>query len=265
MFPSLDINGRIISPYSIATIVAILSAGFIGMRMSKKRGIRDVDMLILMLVAAIGVILGGHLLFGIVTMINNREVLPEIFARVDSFETFGRVFFTIFGGSVFYGGLLGGIAAGMIYIKRKKLDAGAYADVMALVAPLFHSIGRIGCFLGGCCFGVEWEYGFTYHHSLAEAANGVPRFPVQLLEAAWIFAVFVLVYALFKRERFKNRLFCIYLTAYAPGRFFIEFLRGDEVRGLYGGLSTSQIISVLVLAGAIAIFVKKPLDNAKDI
>jgi phosphatidylglycerol:prolipoprotein diacylglycerol transferase len=231
------------SAYSVMTLTALLLAGLAGMLMSKKRGIKSEDMLILMLIAGFGVVIGGHLLFGIVTALTNFEALPGAIERIDSLEAFLNFFFTMFGGSVFYGGLLGGIAAGMLYMKLRKLDIGAYTDVMALVAPLFHSVGRVGCFLGGCCYGVELRSG--------------ARFPVQLLEAAWVLAIFAALFVLFMKGRFKSRLFCIYLIAYAAGRFFIEFLRGDEVRGLFWGISTSQIISVLVLISAVSVLVRK--------
>jgi phosphatidylglycerol:prolipoprotein diacylglycerol transferase len=256
MFPSFEIGDRIISPYTILTIIAVISAGILGMRLSKKRGILDADMLIFMLVSSIGIFLGGPMLFGITRLIRNLEHLPQIFEQFGFFE----VVVWIFSGSVFYGGLLGAMAVGFGFMKWKKLDKGAYTDVMALVAPFFHFFGRIGCFLGGCCYGRPWEHGFTYHYSLAEPANFIPRFPVQLLEAVWILAIFLLIFTLFNSEKHKNRLFLIYLITYSFGRFFIEFLRGDEIRGLYGtggGISTSQVISVIVFTFSVLLLLRK--------
>ena len=57
----------------------------------------------------------------------------------------------IFGGGVFYGGLIGAIAAGMISIKVQKLPFDTATDCLAPSIALFHGFARIGCFLGGCC------------------------------------------------------------------------------------------------------------------
>ncbi|MCL2077402.1 MAG: prolipoprotein diacylglyceryl transferase [Oscillospiraceae bacterium] len=264
MIPSVEIFGKIITPYFFTALTGIFVAGFFGCKISAKRGIDSVDMLIFMLVTCIGVFFGGILLFGLTTIVNHFNRLPEVFARAESAADYFALAVAIFGGSVFYGGLLGGIAAGLIFIKAKKLDLGAYSDVMALVAPFFHVFGRMGCFLSGCCYGIEWEHGFTYHHSLVEEANGVPRFPVQLLESLFVLSIFAVLLFLFKSNRFKNRLFYIYLIIYSAGRFFLEFLRGDQIRGIYYGVSTSQLISVLVFAVSVFMFVKTSAKKRKN-
>ena len=71
-----------------------------------------------------------------------------------------------------------------------------HTDVAALASPLFHIFGRLGCFLSGCCFGVESSVGFVYHHCLIEEANGVSRFPVQLVEAFANLFIFLLLFIL---------------------------------------------------------------------
>jgi len=78
-------------------------------------------------------------------------------------------------------------------------------------------------------------------------ANGITRFPVQLLEAVFNFLLFLLLNYLFKIVQFKNKIIYIYLLIYATGRFFIEFLREDAYRGIWLYLSTSQIISILII------------------
>ena len=92
---------------------------------------------------------------------------------------------TIWGGSVFYGGLLGGILAGAVYLRRKGRPLDLWASLTAPAIPLFHVFGRVGCFLGGCCYGLPSAWGFVYRYSPVAEANGVSRFPVQLVEAAW--------------------------------------------------------------------------------
>ena len=120
-----------------------------------------------------------------------------------------------------------------------------------MVAPLFHTFGRIGCFLGGCCYGIPCDFGFVYTQNPIAMANGVRRFPVQLLEALFCFFLFLLLFSLFRRGRCKNRLLALYLGIYSVGRFFLEYLRGDDYRGFLWGLSTSQLISILLLTGVL--------------
>lgn len=123
---------------------------------------------------------------------------------------------TIWGGSVFYGGLLGGILAGAVYLRRKGRPLDLWASLTAPAIPLFHVFGRVGCFLGGCCYGLPSAWGFVYRYSPVAEANGVSRFPVQLVEAAWNLVLFLLLARLQRRGR--DRLLPLYLALYAPAR-----------------------------------------------
>lgn len=144
------------------------------------------------------------------------------------------------------------MAAGFLYARcgKKKLDLAAYTDMVAPAVPLFHMFGRIGCFLGGCCYGVESDFGFVFEHSLVEAANGVRRFPVQLVEAGFNLLLFAVLAWLLKKGVCKGKLFLLYLLAYSVGRFVLEFWRGDAYRGFLFGVSTSQLISIFLFAVA---------------
>ena len=97
-----------------------------------------------------------------------------------------------FGGQVFYGGLLGGIAGAVVYAKCARLEGFPdYADTVAPAIPLFHFFGRIGCFLGGCCYGIESDFGFVFTNAVVQSANGVRRFPVQLFESGFNLLLFI--------------------------------------------------------------------------
>ena len=178
--------------------------------------------------------------------------------EAEDFEQFWKFLTAIFGGSVFYGGLFGGIVAALIVIRVNRYPRAEITDCAAPAVPLFHFFGRIGCFLGGCCYGIESEFGFTFTHSLVESANGVRRFPVQLFEAGFNLLLFFLLFIVLKKEKLKGRLFLLYLGLYAPARFGLEFLRGDTYRGYLFGLSTSQIISLgIMLVLAVYTLIKK--------
>lgn len=251
MFPTFELFGKTIGTYMVAALLGIFAAGIFSCRAAKKRGYDENDMIVLLLVSCIGVLLGSHVLFALTNwnaLLIFFSHLPEIIAAGELVDSF----LAVFGGSVFYGGLLGGILAGFLYARRRKekLNLAAYTDMVAPAVPLFHMFGRIGCFLGGCCYGVESDFGFVFEHSLVEAANGVRRFPVQLAEAGFNLLLFVVLAWLLKKGFCKGKLFLLYLLAYSVGRFVLEFWRGDAYRGFLFGVSISQFISVLVFAAA---------------
>lgn len=194
-----------------------------------------------------GVLIGGHILYAI----TNLKHFYLLFEKV-SFGEWVRRLGSIFGGSVFYGGLYGGLAAGVLASKILHLDLKLWADLMTPIIPLFHAFGRVGCFLAGCCYGIESDFGFTItNNEYIPSINGVSRFPVQLLEAVCNLALAFVMFRLLRKrenEKLKGNLIFIYLIIYGILRFLDEFLRGDLVRGFVGPLSTSQFISIISIA-----------------
>lgn len=259
MFPGFTLFGKFISMYLVTAVIGIFTAAPFAAIQYKKRGGDDIDMIFVMLFAGLGTFFGMHILYGI-TQLNYFGILLEATDLLDFINRFA----SLFGGAVFYGGLIGGIVAGGIYVKRKKLPAGNIADCAAPAIALFHGWGRIGCFLCGCCYGVESDIGFVYEHSLSEAANHVRRFPVQLVEACFEFVLFAVLWLLLKRCICRARLLSLYLIIYPCGRFVLEFFRGDEIRGFFLGLSTSQLISIIVLAVGLVSFVAVTKKTTTD-
>ena len=256
MFPVFELWGKTFSAYQITALVGIFVAGIYACCTAKKRGLDEDDMIVFGLVGAVGVLVGGHVLYGL----TNPGRLITFFTNLwnfSSFQDFFNAVLLVFGGSVFYGGLLGGIFSAVIYARKKQLPLPDFGDIAASAVPLFHFFGRVGCFLSGCCYGVESSFGLVYRHSLIPAANGVSRFPIQLAEACFNLLLFVLLYQLLKRRIWQGRLFFVYLQLYAAGRFCLEFGRGDTLRGIFFGLSTSQWISIPVLLASAVLFWKK--------
>ena len=255
VFPYFELFGRTIGLYPIMALIGAFAAGLYTIREGKKQGLDSNDTIEALLVICAGVLVGGHLLYAL----TNAWRFPAFFAnlyQLQSFEDFINAILPIFGGAVFYGGLFGGLLAGLIYGRRKRLDAKAYADIMASSAPLFHAFGRIGCFLGGCCYGIESRVGFTFRRALIPEANFVQRFPVQLLEALFNVALFFVFRRILSRDILRGHLFALYLLAYAAGRFLLEFLRGDAIRGALFGVSASQWISAVVIIVASVYFIR---------
>lgn len=146
-------------------------------------------------------------------------------------------------GSVFYGILLTGFVAAYIAGRKFKIDFCRYASEVAEVLPLGQAIGRIGCFMNGCCYGREYNGLFGIMYPVGDTRVRV--FPSWFAEST----VCLLLFLVFQKERFKRsrHTFLVYFIAYGSFRFLLEFMRGDEIRGVYGLLSTSQIISILLV------------------
>lgn len=262
MIPYITIFGKQITLYIIMSLIGIFVVGILACYLVKKKDKDENDMLVLLLVAAIGLLVGGHLLYAL-TKIDVIIRLVENFDKLKSFKEFINILVYIFGGSVFYGGLIGGLIAGYIYVKKKKLDKKLLFDIGAVIIPLFHMFGRVGCFLSGCCYGIESDFGFTYTKSLIEQANGVNRFPIQLVEASYNLILFILLFFFYKKEKFKGKLIYLYLILYPIGRFIFEFFRGDEYRGFIFGLSTSQFISILLFCFSVTMLLISKLKIKK--
>ena len=142
------------------------------------------------------------------------------------------------GGLVFYGGLLGVLLGIYIYCKKYNINHKKIYNMIAPSVPLFHAFGRIGCFMSGCCYGVALKTPLILFGSIR-----FERIPTQLIEAIFEMFLFVVIFILQKKHKDKDFL-KIYMITYAIFRFFIEFLRGDDVRGFFFGISTSQVISL---------------------
>ncbi|MCL2230478.1 MAG: prolipoprotein diacylglyceryl transferase [Treponema sp.] len=249
MFPFITIFGKTVGLYQITLLLGIFSMGVYVCRLCTKNGHDDSDGINFLLLASIGVFAGGHILYSIVNYRIFLHVIKNI-GSIDSFGVFLDAVSLIWGGNIFYGGLLGGILAAVIILKKRP-QYGYLLDYIAPAIPLFHFFGRIGCFFSGCCFGVESSLGCTFHNSIVEQANGINRFPVQLLEAFVNLMLFFALDFLRRKNFFSQNLIFFYLLFYSVARFFIEFLRGDSYRGYFLFLSTSQIISILIFCAVI--------------
>jgi phosphatidylglycerol:prolipoprotein diacylglycerol transferase len=171
-------------------------------------------------------------------------------------------------GGVFYGGLLAAIAAAMYFIRKHHMPVLRTCDTFTPGIALGHSIGRIGCFAAGCCYGkhtTHW-WGVTFTNPLAAAVSGTPLNtplePTQLFESAVELINFLVLLWILRHKKFEGQVIGSYLFLYGVARFFLEFLRADPERGsMFGGaISGTQFISIcLVIAGGIIWLVRRPL------
>lgn len=241
MHPYLEIFGTQIPVYGLCMAVAMLLAVLLSWIRTKKRGENDDKLLTIALFAVIGGILGAKLLYFAVTY-----TPAEFFERLHA----NGIGYLMQGGLVFYGGLIGGLIGAFIcsLIVREKLYH--YSDPVVPTLPLAHAIGRLGCFFAGCCYGKVTDswLGMEFPTTATGLEPGVKVIPTQLIESGFNLLVFVfLIVFTLKRRKGYTTLF-VYLIVYGVERFLLEFLRGDEIRGFLGLLSTSQWISLALIA-----------------
>ena len=158
-------------------------------------------------------------------------------------------------GFVVYGGIIGGILAGYVFSRVKKMDFWKYFDLVVPSIALAQSFGRVGCLLAGCCYGVESSHpiGMVFHNSQF-APNGIPLVPTQIISSGLNFLHFLLLIVFAKHKKADGQVAGLYLICYSIGRFVLEFYRGDLIRGSVGRLSTSQFISIFVCAAGVILF-----------
>ena len=136
MFPYIRVFDRNISMYGIMAMIGVILCLFYVIRVCKREKIDDYKYVNMLLFSIIGILIGGHLLYGI----TNINLFIELIKNIESLE-FKEIIIklaTIFGGSVFYGGLIGGCFTAYIYAKRVKINNCETYDMLIPVVPLFH-------------------------------------------------------------------------------------------------------------------------------
>jgi phosphatidylglycerol:prolipoprotein diacylglycerol transferase len=158
------------------------------------------------------------------------------------------------GGFVFYGGLLFGLAFYFIYSLYLKKFNFKLSYLLLPGLAFGHAIGRVGCFLAGCCFGTTCSYPW------ATRMHDEFRHPVQLYEVLILLLLGIYILKLIKNKQSNYFIINTYLLVYSAARFFLEFFRGDLVRGVTDfSLSTSQLISILIIAAVLVNLVYRRL------
>ncbi len=161
------------------------------------------------------------------------------------------------GGLVWYGGAILAAFSALLYGRAKKMPLLRTADFFAPLIALGHSIGRIGCFFNGCCYGLETKSSLGVHFN----GNTVNRLPTQLFESLYLFILFwVLLYILFKKYR-EGTVFLSYLFLYGVWRFIIEFVRDNQAK--FGILTIAQWVSVVWVLGSLILLFLLPARHAK--
>lgn len=148
------------------------------------------------------------------------------------------------GGLAWQGGLIAGFLVSAMFVRAKKLKLSTMLDFFAPYVALGQSIGRIGCFLNGCCYGTEvvWGIYFPLHDAILH--------PTQLYLAGGLFVIFLTLKRYQKFSQTPGLVFVLYLILASTLRFVVEFFRADH-EPLFLGLSVFQFVCFGVVFVAI--------------
>ncbi len=221
MLPSITIFGHEIALYGILCLFGILMALLVCILRAKKNQLPREDIVYMGILSAVGIVVGGKIIYLLIDIPVIIEYRSFIFGSIEQFIAYMR------GGFVFYGGMFGAVTAIYLYCRVYKISFQNAMNCMVPSFPIAHAIGRIGCFMAGCCYG----------------RDGIP---VQLYESIGNLLIF-LVLLLVEKLWNKNQIPYMYLSLYAIMRFVLEFFRADTHRGFLLLLSTSQWISIAIM------------------
>lgn len=246
----LNIFGLTIPSYGFFIALGVILANLVAYIVLKKKTKQSFDdFIIIEGYCLLGAFIGAKLLYIIVSFKSidwSRIFEPEYFS------------YMMLSGFVFYGGLIVGLAFVFLAGKIHKINAFAYAKNFIFLIPIIHGFGRVGCFMAGCCYGRPHDgvLGVVFPEG-SFAPSGVKLFPVQLVEAVCLlFIAAIILYLQLKKD--SPYTVEVYLILYAILRFILEYFRYDEVRGIYAGMSTSQWISIALLAtGMVSVVLRK--------
>ena len=228
-----------IPPYSFFAVIGVVFASCLFILLLLKYDYSIPQYTKIFFLSGIGMLIGAKL-FGFLTGVyaalgNNESITLATFLDT---------------GIVFYGGLIGFLVSFLLICKRwnKKIEY-RVVDLAVVCIPLFHFWGRLGCFSAGCCYGVENHstLSILYTNRIKDEIVTASRLPIQLIEATGDIIIFIALLLILTMKKFEGHLIKIYLITYAIMRIILEFFRGDLLRGIWHGVSFSQVISIILL------------------
>jgi phosphatidylglycerol:prolipoprotein diacylglycerol transferase len=161
-----------------------------------------------------------------------------------------RVFFIWQGGFVWYGGCLTALGAGWLWCRSTKISFLAWSDFFSPMAAVGYGLGRIACFLNGCCYGkvCSWPWAVRFKSHMDLGLPILPRHPTQLYMAFAEFMIAgILLYFESRWRRDRGRLFFSWLGMHGLARLVIGFWRDDYSGPLLGPLNVAGAVSILLL------------------
>lgn len=170
-----------------------------------------------------------------------------------------EIFYVWQGGMAIQGGIVFGVGAGIIYVRRHKIDILALADIVAPAIILGQAIGRCANLLNGDAFGAPTgsNFGIIYPETtLAYHTYGAqPLWPAEVWEGQIDFVIFALLLIFRAFPHAKGQAFSLYIMLYSLARFGLEFLRGDYANPVFLSFTSAQTTSLVAFILALIFFI----------
>ncbi|HPZ08009.1 MAG TPA: prolipoprotein diacylglyceryl transferase [Candidatus Eremiobacteraeota bacterium] len=248
------LNLPFIGPFDIYTYAVVLVIGFIigltwALKYSKPEDVKPETVMDLSICILIGGIIGARFIH---VLINYQEYSIRDPVKIINFRE---------GGLAWYGAVLGAIIGGIIFARISRILFWKLADICSAPVMLGLAIGRIGCFLNGCCYGkptnLPWGVEFPDVYP-----PGVSRHPTQIYEALLDIGIFYILNLINKKKKFHGEIFCYFIGLYSIARFIVEFYREwfSSIPAIMH-LNLAQITSLLLIIVIIVIGKKLALSN----
>jgi phosphatidylglycerol:prolipoprotein diacylglycerol transferase len=239
MFPRiLELGPFTLYSFGLMVILGFGTGMWLAARLARRRGLPGdafVDAAVIILFASVA---GARLLFVLLNWKEYSQHLSEVAALWR-------------GGMSFHGGVIAGVAAGVFYMRRHKIPVLAMADAAAPGIALGYAIGRVGCFLNGCCYGGPTDLPWGVH--FPGTIPGQHLHPTQIYATLANLVLCAVLARAYLRPHRLGQIIALYVAGYSLYRFLIESLRkGYTADVLAFGFTDAQVFSVVTFAaGAI--------------
>lgn len=227
-------------------MIGFLLAGWRAAKHAPRYGFRPEDVWDVALFGLLGGVLGGRIGFVI------QE--PAFWHHFD----FQQLVAIWQGGMTFYGGLLGGILAGVITCRVKGMRVADMADLAGVSFPIGYIFGRIGCLLNGCCYGGKCDLPWAMRFRADDGTLTPPSHPAQIYSAIAGLIIFLLLLPIERNRKFRGQVMYSFLFLYGIYRFLIEFVRdgaSSDSSTLHWAITDAQAASLLLSLVAAALYV----------
>lgn len=233
----LKIGGFVIYWYGVLVAVAVFVCSLLVQNNAYKRGYSPELISRVIFWTVIWGIIGGRLLHILVQAPYYYRHPQEILSIRN-------------GGLAIEGAVIVALLFLCIYSNIRRFNLLEILDIIALSVPLGEALGRIGCFLNGCCYGKPTEFflGVKFPH-LSEKVH-----PTQLYYTVVYIALFFILRMLYRRQVKTGIVFSTYILGFALIRYIIDIFRGDLPRSGLGLYPTQTIGIVLFIIGALSLF-----------
>jgi len=237
----LQLGPLTLHSYGLMVALGFLSGIALSIYLLTKSGLDGPSYLDLAIYIMLAAIVGGRA-FYVIGMWNYFAVNPLEIIMVQT------------GGLVYLGGLIFAVLTAVVYLLVRRQPVLQALDAITPGTALGYAIGRIGCFLTGCCFGLPttlpWGIVFPPASLAGEYCPGQAVHPTQLYSSITMFIVAYVLYRLWHRRHNPGEVLCWGLFLYSLYRFLVEFLRYSPIH--WAGLTPSQWLGLVIGSGAAA-------------